>query len=113
MGAWGPGPFDNDDAADFITTLTDAAQGDRAGLVETALILPDGYLEIPEASAAVAVAALVAAANGMRMDMPAEATELMRQGGIPSGADARELARAALARVTGPDSEWRQCRPGY
>ncbi len=107
MGAWGPGPFDNDDAADFIIAVTDAEKGDRAEQVGAALSLPDGYLEIPEASAAVAAAALVAAANGMRVDM-AEVTELLRIGGIPADGGVRELARAALARVTGADSEWRE-----
>ena len=108
MGAWGSGPFDNDDAADLLTELAGMDAAGRAQRVQTALILPDGYLEVDSGSMAIAAAALVAAAIGMPLDGPVEAQELIRSGTIPSDDQIRANARAALSRVSAGDSEWHE-----
>lgn len=64
MGAWGTGPFDNDDAADFAGDLSAGAEIS----FEEVFDLPDGYIEIREASNVLAAAALVVAAKTGRMD---------------------------------------------
>jgi hypothetical protein len=108
MGAWGNGPFDNDDAADLLAELAGMNAVGRARRVQGALILPDGYLEVDSGSMAIAAAALGAAANGMQLDGPAEAEELIQSGAIPSDDEIRAHARAALARVNTHESEWRE-----
>lgn len=40
MGAWGSGPFDNDDAADFVGDLMGMASAGRAQRLRAALTLP-------------------------------------------------------------------------
>jgi hypothetical protein len=63
-GSWGTGSFDNDDAADFVVDVV--AQGStqplRAALLQAAS--GKGYLEAPDAAAALAAAEMVAAARG-------------------------------------------------
>jgi hypothetical protein len=87
MGAWGPGPFDNDDAADFVDGL-DGLNGDerRVALHEALAAAAEeaGYLDADPASCAVAAAALVAGGEH---------------------GDLGELAERALVRVLGDDSE--------
>ena len=59
MGAWGTGPFDNDDAADFADDLSDEGDTDRilAHLADalTAVTDAEGYIEAPEMNRALAV----------------------------------------------------------
>jgi hypothetical protein len=106
MGAWDIGPFDNDDAADFLADLSGTPAAGRAGRLRAALALPGGYLQIDDASAAVAAAALLAAANGMALAGHGEVDELVQSGTIPRDGEIRALASAALARVEGEISEW-------
>jgi Domain of unknown function (DUF4259) len=80
MGAWDIGPFDNDDAADFLAGLSGTPAAGRAGRLRAALALPGGYLQIDDASAAVAAAALLAAASGMALAGHGEAGELVQSG---------------------------------
>lgn len=64
MGTWDVGPFDNDTAADFGGDLDEVAEGEREGIVRSALtrvIDTAAYLEAPASEVAVAAAALVAA----------------------------------------------------
>jgi hypothetical protein len=64
MGAWGTGPFDNDDAADFATSLDHLQPELRIGAIRDALTdaaEQTGYLDRDVGGAAVAAAALVAA----------------------------------------------------
>jgi hypothetical protein len=108
VGAWGCGPFENDDALDLLVELGDAAAEDQPRRIRLALILPEGYVQVSASSAAVAAAALVAAANGMPLQGPAEAAGLVQSGAVPVGDEVRQLAGAALVRVAGDDSEWRE-----
>jgi hypothetical protein len=105
MGAWDHGPFENDDALDFVQDV--GADGAKA--VEQALKAVTGtagYLEAPEASRAIAAAAFVAAAAGHRHLLGVLADEVFDE-----HLDSEELlplkseARAALDRVLGSDSE--------
>ncbi|MEN7343836.1 MAG: DUF4259 domain-containing protein [Pseudomonadota bacterium] len=70
MGAWGFGSFENDDAMDFMDELSES---DSISVVMSALddALSADYLEMPEASAAI-VAAEVLAAKNLRpaLDLP-------------------------------------------
>ena len=107
MGTWGSGPFENDDAQDFLGDLAEAPADDRPDQILAALDLPDDYVEIDQAAAAVAAAALIAAANGMPAPEDAEIEALLASGAIPYDVDTRQQALAALARVNADDSEWR------
>lgn len=65
MGTFGFGPFDNDDALDFLDEIEDAAPGDRPILLRAALdqVLGDaGYVAAPQMSEAIAAAAVVGVA---------------------------------------------------
>jgi hypothetical protein len=108
MGAWGTGPFDNDDAMDFVGDLTDEPASAREVRIRQALDLPDGYLDAPDASEALAAAALLVAARHTPPGEPEEVQELIAGGGVPTTEVDRESARRALARIVGEDSEWRE-----
>lgn len=108
MGAWGTGPFGNDDAADMPGALRRMTAPERAQQIRAVLTLAHGYLQVSAANAAVAAAALAAAARGWPADASREAAELVRTGTIPADDQLRERARVALSRVAGNDSEWRE-----
>jgi hypothetical protein len=64
MGATGSGPFENDDALDFLDTLEGLPAAERSGRVLDALdtvLQATGYVEAPEMCEAVAGAAAVGA----------------------------------------------------
>jgi hypothetical protein len=66
MGAWGAGPFENDDASDWVWDLEESS-GD--GVIAAALsavsdLQPEEYLEAPDATVGLAAAEVVAAALG-------------------------------------------------
>lgn len=68
MGAWGTGTLENDDALDLLRDAVHADDGPE--LVAEALgsaigAAADGYVEGPDAAAALAAAELVAAARGL------------------------------------------------
>jgi hypothetical protein len=108
MGAWDSGPFDNDDAADFVTDLLGMPAAGRAQRLRAALTLPNGYLQVDDASAAVAAAALVAASYGMPVPGHAGVEELIQSATIPADNQVRAQAIAALSRVNGDNSEWHE-----
>jgi tetratricopeptide (TPR) repeat protein len=65
MGAWGPGIFENDPAADFIAMVEDKSfQAVRNCLAKVNDAREDEYLEVDECSQALAAVAVVAAARG-------------------------------------------------
>jgi len=71
MGAWGSGPFENDDALDAVDALVDGS----FELDELRRALTSDYLEAPEASVALALTDVALAALG-RIDPPAELDEV-------------------------------------
>ncbi len=112
MGAWGIGPFDNDDAADFSGDFDDASQVDRPELIRDALQNAVGvcdYLDVDVATIAIAAAAIVAAQlpGGERVDTAYGPKSLSDEGGAML-ADFAPLAVQALDRVVDEDSEWRE-----
>ena len=66
MGATGAGPFENDDALDFLDELEDSEPDVRRERVESALgrvVRANDYIEAPTMSEAIAAAAVVAACD--------------------------------------------------
>ncbi|ONI84314.1 hypothetical protein ALI144C_14115 [Actinosynnema sp. ALI-1.44] len=112
MGAWGTGAFDNDDAADFAGDLNDAAPGERPDLIREALEAAadnDAYLEVPEASAAIAAAAVVASQlpGGPDVDSVYGPEFLTDGDGVDLPEEFAELALRAITRILSDESEWR------
>jgi hypothetical protein len=104
MGASANGPFDNDDALDFIDDLAEAPEWRTVVQALDYVTKAAGYLEAPEGAIAVAAAAIVAAAVGDASILPDNHRALKAAlGAAPEGAVT--LARSALARVVGPASE--------
>jgi hypothetical protein len=104
MGASATGPFDNDDALDFIDDLAEAPEWRTVVQALDYVTKLAGYLEAPEGAIAVAAAAIVAASVGDASILPDGHQGLKAAlGAAPGGAVA--LARSALARVVGPASE--------
>ncbi|TJZ75992.1 DUF4259 domain-containing protein [Rhodococcus oryzae] len=66
MGTWGSGPFENDGAGDLLAALRagDFEIEDFSGHVD------EGYLEVDDAQAAIALAEIVAVAHGLRPAPP-------------------------------------------
>ena len=71
MGAWGSGPFENDDALDAVDALVDGS----FELDDLRGALAGDYLEAPEGSVALALAEVALATLG-RIDPPAELDEV-------------------------------------
>jgi hypothetical protein len=100
MGAWGSGPFDNDDAGDFVGGLIDAGDWSAAEeAFDAVLAIGEEYLEAPESSAAIAAAAVVAhkLGNAAIEIHPEDAAGIAPIGSPPSSLVAK--ARAALTRI--------------
>ena len=99
-GAWDIGPFDNDDAMDWVWELSES---DDLSVVKQALqdvIDTSGYLEAPTASMAIAAAEVVAALKGApRAQLPAEVIEWVERNESEVDADLVATARQAIARI--------------
>lgn len=113
MGAWGDGPFDNDEAADWCADLDEAEPAERGELVTAALaaaVEATDHLDVDVASRAIAAAALVAAQRpGAPMLDLVYAPRFLSAGVLLElGHDTRALALRALDAVAGPESEWRE-----
>ncbi len=99
MGAWGPGPFENDDAMDWTYALTDDAGLD---VVAAALsdLAGDDAPEAPVCSAAIAAAEVVAARLGRPCsDLPEEVAAWVAARADHGWAALVPSALAALDRV--------------
>ena len=101
MGAWGSGPFENDDAADWAYELEEA--GDH-GILRTALdraVRDGGDLASEHGAVAVAAAAVVATAiDGDAEGLSDEVVAYIARAGRP-GDSLIALARQALDAVAG------------
>lgn len=100
MGAWGSGPFDNDDAADFLGELIEVADWSvAAAALDAVLATADEYLEAPESSMAIAAAAIVAhSVGGYIADLAPEDAPAIAALGAPP-AELLIKAKAALVRI--------------
>lgn len=72
MSIWGPGPFDNDDGADWFADLRDepALKSIREALEEIADLAHVGYLEVTDGAEAVSAAEVLAELLGSPGDEP-------------------------------------------
>ena len=115
MGTWGTGPFDDDNASDWVWELQEA---DDWGVVEEALrgaagVDANTYLEAPDGQIAWAAAAVVAALdNPSLVSVPDEVTAWLVQYRETRPPDLRPLALVAIQRVLANKSEladlWRE-----
>lgn len=111
MGAWGEGPFDNDDAGDWAYAFDGVDEATGLRLLADALDLgePGDYLEAPEGTTAVAAAAVVSWLHdpGAIPDSPyAEAAAAWVRTARPTpNASLTAAALAALDRVRSDRSE--------
>jgi len=99
MGAWGSGPFENDDALDAVDALVDGS----FALDDLRDALSANYLEVPEGSVALALVEVALATLG-RIDPPAELDEVdIRLLAGQFDDNAYELILRAAERVVQPD----------
>ena len=98
MGAWGPGSFENDDALDWLGEMI--ASDDGAGALYwafEAVTDAPGYVQAPEASAALAAAEIVAALHGRpAADLPEEAAAWVRANAGSVSLEALSMARTVV-----------------
>jgi hypothetical protein len=106
MGAWACGPFDNDDASDWVYELEGA---DDLGLCRDAIeeaALVSGYLDLGEGARAMAAAEVLAAAAGRRGgDLPEDVDAWLDTIRPEATSEDLAMARRAVERVKGRDSE--------
>jgi hypothetical protein len=101
MGAWGNHNFENDQAMDFVSDFTDNPSLDslEEALTTVVELGEDGeYIEVDEASAALAAAEIVAAVlQKPAVDFPAELQPVLAS--IHTNAIIQKLARKAVKQV--------------
>jgi hypothetical protein len=109
VGTWGPGPFDNDDAAPVIEELTDTSLQQTTENLQSlmaAALKPNEYVEAPVMSAAIAAACIIAVALGAPSPHP-NLTDWLQDSGFGATSDLRRTATQVLSRVTASDNnEW-------
>jgi len=108
VGAWGLGPFENDDALDFVSQLESAGvPALRAALEEVTSLDPGVYLEAPQASSAIAAAeVIVALKGGPALGLPPELVDWLRTV-PPQDESLGPLAMQAVDRI-GANSELKE-----
>jgi len=107
MGAWGAGPFDNDDASDFMMELESAPSWDIARQAFHDVMSHNDYVELPEGARAYAAAALLTVAHG-KSDISAQDYHMTLDAMGPPPRDLTLLAKMALRRLSTGDSEIRE-----
>jgi hypothetical protein len=112
MGAWGHGPFDDDDAADFAGDLAEITDAEVVAVVLRDALLAvtasEGYVEGPDMSRAVAAASIVALFAGAGAPVPPSLSRarIDAVGLVPSDA-LRTEATQVFGRAFDPqDNEW-------
>ena len=104
-GAWDTGPFDNDDALDWVWELSESNDVSVIEGTLHAAASESSYLEAPAASMAIAAAEVVAALRGNpRPELPGEVTEWLQAHDVVVGDDLLKIARRAIENVRKPDS---------
>lgn len=105
MGAWGTGPFENDDAGDWSYELGEGGIAYIRDTLETITTAhAEDYLEAPYCSNAIAAAEVVAAMKGSGLkDLPEEVTSWLETK-PKAPPDLVKLAREAVSRLI-TDSE--------
>jgi hypothetical protein len=114
MGAWGSGPFDNDDAADFAGDLAELTEAASVVVVLGDALLAvtggEGYIEAPEMGRAVAAAAIVAILARPSLPMPSALDQSWLDSVRVAPSELlRTEADAALTRAFQPENnEWHE-----
>ena len=104
-GAWDIGPFDNDDALDWVWELSESEDLSVVNQALQNVIDTSGYLEAPTASMAIAAAEVVAALKGQpRAQLPEDVVEWVKMHGFEVDADLAASARQAIAHIRDEDS---------
>ena len=103
MGAWGHRNFENDSAMDFVGDFlespTEVALSDALAIVIDAGA-DEEYIEVDEASAALAAAEMVAAANGHgSVDLPQDLSAAIKKPGFKPNEKMVKKARKAVSVV--------------
>lgn len=99
MAGWGTGSFENDDAAAWVAELSAVKPDDVTQILLQAADHP-GYLEVHDASVAVAAAEVVAVLGGSPAPgVPTSIVEWARKNPQASTAELRALAVRALERI--------------
>lgn len=101
MGAWDIGPFDNDDACDW---LYDLERSEDVSLLSNTLEgvteIGEEYLEAPECCTAIAAAEILAAMRGKPAGtLPENAREWIKKNQAREVGELLPLALSALARI--------------
>lgn len=124
MGAWGPGPFDNDSALDFLADVLITEEGwDTVTGLLTAVAEADddAYVDVDDASGTLVAAELVAARHGKPLEYtPDDVLTWIKGLGSPATLEDRLIAVAAVRRVLrsselqelwdeAEDPEWCKC----
>lgn len=107
MGAWGSGPFDNDDAADLMMELEDVPSWDSVRFVFNEVLANEDYVELPEGARAYAAAALLTVALGKSDISAQDYLMILAEMGRPP-ADLAAIGKAAVKRLSTGDSEIRE-----
>ena len=101
MGAWNFGPFDNDDAGDWLYELEKSADTSViADALHRVTNIGDEYLEAPDCSSAIAAAEVIAALRGHPVsDFPDNAKQWVDAHRALDAAALVPVAVAALQRI--------------
>lgn len=103
MGTWGPGPFDNAAAADFLARLSPTPSRGVAKALRAAARTPAGrHLDVDDGGAAWAACELVALAYGRGEESALEDAVGDLAAKLPPSEELRRLAIDALARLADP-----------
>ncbi|ESQ79785.1 DUF4259 domain-containing protein [Asticcacaulis sp. YBE204] len=104
MTAWGNGPFDNDDAADFMIDLEETPAWEAVRKAFTQALETTDYLGLTEGARVYAAAAFLSVALG-KSEISAQDYHMIIDdlGAVPD--DLAALARKALTRICAADSE--------
>jgi hypothetical protein len=110
MGAWGTGPFENDDALDWVWELEEGGERVVRAALQAAVSAKGTYdADTGVASNAVAAAEVVAALRGRPYNkVPEEVEQWLSSAARPPQPDLLDLARRAVERVRS-DSELKEC----
>ena len=104
-GGWDTGPFDNDDALDWVWELTES---DDLSVIDAALdgvLASRGYIEAPTASMAVAAAEVLAALAGSPADrLPDEVSSWVDAHDLEVNANMTAKARKVIELVMDDES---------
>jgi hypothetical protein len=109
MGSWNFGPFDNDDAGDWLGSLRDSSSPRQLFISTFEEALADEYFDVRVANSTVAAAALIdCSLNNISYDLEGEKELIQITTMNRDDAALRRRAVQALLRVLHPEGELNQ-----